>query len=138
MSSEQPHPAAVGGEDSNAAGGGQPGEQSVEDIRKQVETEQALSDAQRKVKDLEAEVERIKNEVRRLEEERSGSGLLIPSRIRGNLNAYGRFNCQPTASSTLHSAVPVSQGDIRAFCVSDQRSGELSILHMISALMIVY
>jgi len=74
MSSEQPHPASIGAGQPVAGEAGSTEDQSVDDIRKQVETEQALSDAQRRVKELEDEVTRIKQEVKNLEDERSGAG----------------------------------------------------------------
>jgi nucleoprotein TPR len=47
------------------------------DIRQQVEQEQALADAQKRLKELEADNERLQREKKEVEEARDGSGTLI-------------------------------------------------------------
>ena len=50
------------------------------DIRQQVEQEQALADAQKRLKELEADNERLQKEKKEVEEARDGSGTLSTSR----------------------------------------------------------
>lgn len=50
------------------------GDDLAADIRKQVETEQALKDAQQKLKELEVELERVKAEKQSLESTNTESG----------------------------------------------------------------
>lgn len=47
------------------------------DIRQQVEQEQALADAQKRLKELEEDNEKIKKEKREIEEARDGAGELV-------------------------------------------------------------
>ena len=56
----------------------------ADDIRKQVETEQALADARSKLKDLESELEKVKREKEALQSEKDGVGELCLSRIFAN------------------------------------------------------
>lgn len=49
-----------------------------DDIRQQVEQEQALADAQKRLKELEADNERLQKEKKEVEEARDSSGTLIP------------------------------------------------------------
>jgi nucleoprotein TPR len=49
------------------------------DIRHQVEQEQALADAQKRLKELEADNERLQKEKKEVEEARDGSGELLLS-----------------------------------------------------------
>jgi nucleoprotein TPR len=52
------------------------------DIRKQVEQEQALADAQKRLKELEADNERLQAEKKEVEEARDSSGKLIALKYR--------------------------------------------------------
>lgn len=49
------------------------------DIRQQVEQEQALADAQKRLKELEEDNEKIRKEKKEVEEARDGAGELVDS-----------------------------------------------------------
>lgn len=81
MSSDPPNPPATGNLDApvdtnmeNATSSG--GNELPADIRQQVEQEQALADAQKRLKELEADNERLQREKKEVEEARDGSGKL--------------------------------------------------------------
>lgn len=67
MSDPSAAPAAPASAEATQSGG------LAEDIRKQVETEQALVNAQRKLKELEEELERIRKDKAVIETERDAS-----------------------------------------------------------------
>lgn len=81
MSSDPPNPPATGNlgapvdtnmENPTSSGGNE----LPADIRQQVEQEQALADAQKRLKELEADNERLQREKKEVEEARDGSGKL--------------------------------------------------------------
>jgi len=82
MSSDPPNPPASGSLDVAVdtvmeSSTSSSGENALPaDIRQQVEQEQALADAQKRLKELEADNERLQREKKEVEEARDGSGML--------------------------------------------------------------
>jgi len=82
MSSDPPNPSASGSLDAPAdtvmeSSTSSSGENALPaDIKQQVEQEQALADAQKRLKELEADNERLQREKKEVEEARDGSGTL--------------------------------------------------------------
>ena len=82
MSSDPPNPPASGSLDAPAdtvmeSSTSSSGENALPaDIKQQVEHEQALADAQKRLKELEADNERLQREKKEVEEARDGSGTL--------------------------------------------------------------
>jgi small-conductance mechanosensitive channel len=83
MSSDPPNPPASGSLDAPVdtvmeSSTPSSGENALPaDIRQQVEQEQALADAQKRLKELEADNERLQREKKEVEEARDGSGELV-------------------------------------------------------------
>ena len=83
MSSDPPNPPAIGQVDAPAdtvmeSSTTPAGQSSLPaDIRQQVEQEQALADAQKRLKELETDNERLQREKKEVEEARDGSGKLV-------------------------------------------------------------
>jgi hypothetical protein len=82
MSSDPPNPPASGSLDAPADTVMESSTSSSEnalpaDIKQQVEQEQALADAQKRLKELEADNERLQREKKEVEEARDGSGTLV-------------------------------------------------------------
>lgn len=71
-----------------------------DDIRHQVEQEQALTDAQNRLKELEGDVERLKGEKQGLQGEKDGAGKHSYCRGHGIVQDGWQADLQPTVSTT--------------------------------------